>query len=102
MAYKWEVTQGSLPDGLSLVTENSGRVGFLFGKPTKIGSFSWTITVSDDDSPVPSTASQSYSMNISASVHLVGFLIEDFGVLPKMVANVSLDNTFNFNRLTVQ
>lgn len=102
MAYKWEVTQGRLPDGLSLVTENSGRVGFLFGKPTKIGSFSWTITVSDDDSPVPSTASQSYSMNISASLYLTGFLIDDFGLLPKLTKGVSIDNSFNFNRLTIQ
>ncbi|MDC3266294.1 hypothetical protein OAU13_00045 [bacterium] len=102
MAYLWEVTQGSLPDGLALITKNNGRSGFLSGQPTKIGNFSWTITVYDDTKPNPLSASQNYTMSISAALYLTGFLVEEGGILPDVVKGVTLDTAYSQFRLFAQ
>ena len=102
MPYKWTLTSGSLPPGLSLTTLNSGRTGLLKGQPTKIGTYNWRYTVTDDTVPDPQSAFNDYTMTISSSLYLVGFLIDDFGVLPNATKGVPLDTAFNSNRLTVQ
>lgn len=41
----WSVTEGSLPDGLTLHAET----GLLSGTPTAVGSFTFTVTVANND-----------------------------------------------------
>ena len=102
MPYKWTLTSGSLPPGLSLTTVNSGRSGFLVGQPTKIGTYTWRYTVTDDTVPDPQSAYNDYTMTISSSLYLVGFLIDDGGVLPNATKGVALNNAYNEYRLAVQ
>jgi Putative Ig domain len=54
--YSWSVTSGSLPPGLSLSTG-----GVISGTPTAYGTFSFTVTVTDAESPAM-TASQALSI----------------------------------------
>lgn len=98
MPYQWKLTSGNLPPGLSLTTQNSGRAGFLTGKPTQIGTFNWVYTISDDTSPTAQTVSQPYSMTISSTLILSGYLVDDGGRLPAMTKGVPLDGSFS-NRL---
>jgi hypothetical protein len=91
MPYLWRVTSGALPDGLTLTTRNSGRSGYLEGQPTKVGDYSWTVTVSDETFPDALTASHSYTMSISSSLYLRGQLINESGLLPDATVNVPLD-----------
>lgn len=98
MPYKWTLTSGNLPPGLSLQTYNSGRSGFLVGKPTRIGTYNWSYTVTDDQSPTPGSASANYVMTVSSTFLLTGYLIDDGGKLPAMTKNVPLDGSF-LNRL---
>jgi hypothetical protein len=62
--YTWQISAGSLPTGLTL----SGAS--LAGTPTAAGTFSFTIMVSDFSSPVQ-TASQAFSVPVSAASHYV-------------------------------
>jgi hypothetical protein len=62
--YTWQVSSGCLPTGLSL----NGAI--LAGTPTAAGTFPFTITVSDSSSPVQ-TASQAFSIAVSAASHYV-------------------------------
>ncbi|MFO7888999.1 MAG: putative Ig domain-containing protein [bacterium] len=57
--YSWQVTNGSLPDGLNL---NSSS-GFISGLPAKSGNFEFTITVSDAGIPSLSDEDE-YSMYV--------------------------------------
>ena len=102
MPYKWTLTSGSLPPGLTLTTVNSGRSGFLKGQPTKIGTYNWRYTVTDDSVPDPLSAFNDYTMTISSSLYLVGNLIDDFGRLPNATKGVALNNAYNEYRLAVQ
>ena len=102
MPYKWTLTSGSLPPGLTLTTVNSGRSGFLKGQPTKIGTYQWRYTVTDDTVPDPESAYRDYTMTISSSLLFVGFLIDDAGILPNAIKGVALNNAFNQYRLSVQ
>lgn len=47
--YSFAITDGVLPNGLSL--PNNRRSGVISGTPTQAGSFTFTIEVTDDDSP---------------------------------------------------
>ncbi|MCB9855540.1 MAG: putative Ig domain-containing protein [Phycisphaerales bacterium] len=47
--YSFAITAGVLPNGLSLPTNR--RTGVISGIPTQAGSFTFTIEVTDDDSP---------------------------------------------------
>jgi hypothetical protein len=100
MPYKWTLTSGNLPPGLSLQTLNSGRSGFLVGKPTQIGTYNWRYTITDDQSPTPASTYADYAMTVSGSLVLTGYLVDDGGRLPPMTKNVSLDGSFS-NRLLV-
>jgi len=62
--YTWQVSSGCLPAGLTL----SGAT--LSGSPTVAGTFPFTIAVSDSSSPVQ-TASQAFSIAVSAASHYV-------------------------------
>lgn len=57
----WEVTAGALPDGLSL--SPSGRIT---GTPTQMGTFTFTVTVTDSAVPISQTASATRSVLVKA------------------------------------
>ncbi len=61
--YTWRVTRGSLPPGLTL---NAGS-GAISGTPTTSGAFSFTVQVSDSESP-PATASAALGITIQSSL----------------------------------
>jgi hypothetical protein len=58
--YSWKVTQGSLPAGLTL----NGTTGVISGVTTDLGSSSFTVQVSDSQTPA---VSQSVSLGITAA-----------------------------------
>jgi prepilin-type N-terminal cleavage/methylation domain-containing protein len=62
--YSWEVTSGTLPDGLSL----DSSTGVVSGTPSTEGSSTVSITVTDADGR---TASQSQAYNITSPAPLV-------------------------------
>jgi hypothetical protein len=62
--YRWSVTSGELPDGISLTPD-----GFLVGRPPKAGRFSYTGTVEDSASP-PNRVSKEIQTVVSASLVL--------------------------------
>jgi len=62
--YTWAITSGSLPDGLSL---DSGT-GEISGTPTTIGTFSFTVTVTDTASD---TATESFSIEIVEQLQML-------------------------------
>jgi hypothetical protein len=57
--YSYSVTTGSLPDGLSLATD-----GTITGTPTTVGASSFTVTVTDTESPVQ-TATNNYVLLVT-------------------------------------
>lgn len=44
--YRWSIAAGSLPDGMSITPE-----GMLAGRPSKAGTFAFTVAVEDSASP---------------------------------------------------
>ena len=101
MPYKWTLTSGSLPPGLSLVTVNSGRTGFLSGQPTAVGNYSWRYTVTDDQTPTPGSTFADYTMTVSCTLFLRGILVEENGVLPNATTGAILQGDYD-NRLIVE
>jgi hypothetical protein len=59
--YAWSVTQGALPAGLSL----NAATGAISGKPTAPGTASFTVNVSDGETP---SATVSAAMSITVTV----------------------------------
>lgn len=57
--YSWSVSSGSLPTGLAL----NGSTGTITGTPTTLGTFDFTITVTDSTGK---TGSREYSISISS------------------------------------
>jgi hypothetical protein len=57
--FTWAVTEGALPDGLTLDPDT----GLISGTPTTAGSFDFTVTVTDADT---NTASQPFTVVINA------------------------------------
>jgi YVTN family beta-propeller protein len=57
--YKWSISSGSLPAGLVL-----SSAGVISGKPTKAGTSSFTVKVSDSSSPALSVTKR-YSLTVS-------------------------------------
>jgi hypothetical protein len=60
--YTWSLASGSLPAGLYL---ESG--GYLYGMPTGSGTSTFTLEVTDSTSPTPDTATQSYTLTVTAA-----------------------------------
>lgn len=58
--YKWSLSSGSLPAGLTL-----SPAGVMSGTPTKAGTFSFTVKVTDSSSP-PATAIQTLTITVAA------------------------------------
>jgi hypothetical protein len=56
----WSTTPSSLPPGLSVGTD-----GFLNGVPTSLGTFNFTVTVTDSSAPTPAMSSLPFSINIA-------------------------------------
>ena len=40
--FTWEISNGNLPDGLSLITDEDNYNSYLYGTPTKAGDFTFT------------------------------------------------------------
>jgi hypothetical protein len=59
--YTWEVTDGTLPDGLSL----DATTGVLSGTPGAAGHFDVTVQVTDSEDPV--TASTGFTLVVAAA-----------------------------------
>jgi hypothetical protein len=71
--YTWSVTQGALPAGLSL----NAATGAITGKPTVPGTASFTVQVSDGETP-----SASASANLSITVNVAPLTITTSSSLP--------------------
>jgi hypothetical protein len=69
----WSITQGSLPAGLSL----NSVTGAISGKPTGLGTASFTVNVSDAENPPASV-----SANLSITVTGAPLVITTVGDLP--------------------
>lgn len=50
MPYKWTVSSGALPDGLTLSADVKGTKVALTGPPKKAGTFKFTVKVTDKNS----------------------------------------------------
>jgi len=61
--YSWSVTAGSLPPGLHL----DSSTGMISGTPDVAGTYDFTVTVTDSQSPAV-TASQALSISVSGPV----------------------------------
>jgi hypothetical protein len=64
--YKWSVSSGSLPPGLTL--DPSSAV--ISGTPTQPGTYTFTILVTDSSSP-PMTDSRSFTVRINPSLSVI-------------------------------
>jgi hypothetical protein len=62
--YRWTLTAGELPDGINL-----DPAGFLFGRPSKPGTYGFTLTVTDSASPAHSL-SKDYRCEATAALLL--------------------------------
>ena len=60
--YKWSVSSGSLPAGLSLAS----ATGAITGTPTSSGTSSFTVSVSDSSSPVQTQSAATSIVTVSA------------------------------------
>ena len=59
--YTWSVTTGSLPAGLSL----NGSTGAISGTPTTAGITTFTVTITDSETPTPQTATKQLSITVN-------------------------------------
>jgi hypothetical protein len=61
--YKWAITSGSLPAGLTL-----SSAGVISGTPSgSIGTSNFTVTVTDSQTPTPKTSSANLSITVSVA-----------------------------------
>ena len=63
LPYKWSVTQGTPPAGVT-VTE----AGLVYGTPTTMGPSTFTVTVTDASSPTAQTASMQYTLQVNPAL----------------------------------
>ncbi|MDR1529628.1 MAG: putative Ig domain-containing protein [Burkholderiales bacterium] len=62
-SYRYEVTDGALPPGLSLDLDT----GAIIGTPTTADSYTFTVTVTDSSQPTAQTASVEFTIVIAAA-----------------------------------
>lgn len=60
-AYSWAVTTGSLPVGISI----NASTGAISGTPTATGVTSFTVTVTDGETPTPQTANKQLTITVN-------------------------------------
>ena len=60
--YTFTIQEGSLPHGLRLST----KTGDVAGKPRASGTYEVTIEVTDSTTPVPRSATQTFSLQIAS------------------------------------
>ena len=86
--YKWQVSPGTLPPGLSLAGQ--GASAQIAGTPTTAGVYRYTISVIDSSSPVPVSGSLASAVTIQASATKFSLL----GSMPHIVADQNWTTTF--------
>jgi hypothetical protein len=64
LPYSWSVTSGSLPPGLKL----NAATGAISGTPDVAGTYSFTVTVTDSETPPVTATSQTLSITVSGPV----------------------------------
>ncbi len=57
--YTWSVSSGALPDGMTLESD-----GYLYGEPTDPGTSAFTVEVTDDETPTPDIATETYTVDL--------------------------------------
>ncbi len=79
-SYKWSLTGGSLPVGLSL-----SSAGVISGTPNAVATSNFTVTVTDSETPTAQTAQASLSITVAAAPLAVATTSSS---LPQGVVNV--------------
>jgi hypothetical protein len=82
--YKWSLTSGKLPDGLTLNTSS----GVITGMPTTASKYTFSITVADNEG-TPATLTQSYTVST-----VVPPLTVEQGTFPNCTVNVLCEGQF--------
>ncbi|MBV9605959.1 MAG: putative Ig domain-containing protein [Solirubrobacterales bacterium] len=70
--YHWSVASGSLPAGLTLNT----ATGAITGTPTSSGTASFTVNVTDSNSPTATRATQAVTLTIAPAVQAAVFVTQ--------------------------
>ncbi|MBE7492405.1 MAG: putative Ig domain-containing protein [Planctomycetes bacterium] len=86
-SFVWSVAAGGLPPGLTLDTASTASTSTITGTPTTVGSFSFTVLVTDGTL----ADAASYNVNIQAATGGTGLVITTT-VLPAATVN----GTYNF------
>ena len=90
----WDITDGSLPDGLSL----DAYTGVISGVPTKAGEYTFTVTVTNEPGD---TDSKEFTMNISYAYEIISGYVKDSNGNPIANATVTrLDEDGNILETT--
>ena len=61
--YKWSIFEGALPSGLTI----NATTGTISGTPTKVGSYSFTVKVTDSTTPAAHIATKLFSIAVEAA-----------------------------------
>lgn len=62
--YRWAIIAGALPPGTGTTTPRLNQdTGVIAGRPTSAGEYTFTVQVTDDDSP-PTTATSSFTIEV--------------------------------------
>jgi phospholipase C len=72
--YAWAVTSGALPSGLIL----NGTAGVISGTPTAIGASSFTVTVTDSETPTAKTATAKLGIAITSTTAKIDHVVVIF------------------------
>ena len=59
--YKWTISTGMLPSGLSF----DSATGLIYGAPTSAATFAFTVMLTDSTTPIPLTATATYNLTVS-------------------------------------